>query len=213
MTLDLLDGLSSTLLADAGASVLPCSIKPLKPGWFVRGKAFTVQVPPGDNLAVHAGLSLIQPGEVLVVQAQGLMERAIMGDIMCTQATALQVAGVIIHGAIRDSADLRQGSLPVFACGMVPTGPTKTGPGKVMHPITLGDAQVNPGDYIFGDDDGVVAFAVKDADRIIAAVHEKRKTETARLKAIKEGNLTPRWLAETLERHPIDIAPVLETRH
>lgn len=92
-------GLTSTLLADAGARYLRAAIKPLRAGWTVRGRALTVSVPAGDNLAIHAALALAQPGDVLVVDAQGYTERAVMGGIMCAQAAASCLAGVVIDGA------------------------------------------------------------------------------------------------------------------
>lgn len=205
MTISLPEGLSSALLADAGARVLPTTIKPLVHGWCASGPAFTVHVEPGDNLAVHAALAHIKSGEVLLVEAGGTMERAIMGDIMCTQASLLRLAGVVIHGAIRDSADLRKGTLPVFAKGTSPAGPGKQGPGAVLQPITMGTVPVNPGDYVFGDDDGVVVFSPDEAASIIAAAQKKKIVETTRLTALRNGHMQPDWLADALNRYPISM--------
>src|SRR4051794_17525311 len=129
-----LDWLSSTLLADRGARVLHSRIKPLRAGWRVFARALTVSVPPGDNLAIHAALAIAKEGDVLVVNGQGYLERTLMGGIMCGQAAALKIAGVIIDGAVRDVTELRAASLPVFAAGVSPAGPTKHGDGSVYRP-------------------------------------------------------------------------------
>ncbi|MGK0662771.1 RraA family protein, partial [Bordetella bronchiseptica] len=109
--------LSTTLLADAGARVMSAGIKPLRAGWHVHGRALTVSVDAGDNLAIHAALAQARPGEVLVIDAQGYLDRAVMGGIMCAQAAAVGLAGVIIDGAMRDLAELRAGTLPAYALG------------------------------------------------------------------------------------------------
>ncbi|MFJ1112066.1 RraA family protein, partial [Bordetella bronchiseptica] len=116
--------LSTTLLADAGARVMSAGIKPLRAGWHVHGRALTVSVDAGDNLAIHAALAQARPGEVLVIDAQGYLDRAVMGGIMCAQAAAVGLAGVIIDGAMRDLAELRAGTLPAYALGGSPAGPT-----------------------------------------------------------------------------------------
>lgn len=202
---DTTDWVTSTLLADRGAKVLHSGIKPVRAGWRVHGRALTVSVAAGDNLAIHAALSLARPGDVLVVAAEGLRERAVMGGIMCTQAGAAGLAGVVIDGAIRDTAELRDGALPVFALGASPAGPHKHGPGSVLRPVTCGGVAIEPGDWIFADDDGVVAYAEEDREALLRSAAEKLAAEQKRMDAIARGELTPAWLDEALARHPIDI--------
>ena len=200
-------GLCSTLLADAGARVMRAAIKPLRAGWSVRGRALTVSVPAGDNLAIHAALAIAKPGDVLVVDAQGYADRAVMGGIMCAQAAATGVAGVVIDGAMRDAAELRQGDLPVFAAAVSPAGPYKAGGGSVNRPVQCGGVRVEPGDWILGDDDGLVVVGPAQCEAVVAAALAKAEAEARRMAAIARGELRPAWLDEALAKATLDIGP------
>lgn len=198
--------LTSTLLADRGAHVLGSRIKPLRPGARLHGRALTISVPPGDNLAIHAALALARAGDVLVIDGGAYIERALMGGIMCTQALRAGIAGIIIDGAIRDIAELRVMDMPVFAIGAVPAGPTKNGPGSILRPISCGGVAIYPGDWIFGDDDGVVAYRHSAREDLLDSAKEKYVAEQKRLAAIADGVLTPPWLQEALKKSAIDTA-------
>lgn len=200
-------GLTSTLLADAGARNLRAAIKPLRAGWTVRGRALTVSVPAGDNLAIHAALAVAQLGDVLVVDAQGYTERAVMGGIMCAQAAATGIAGVVIDGAMRDAAELRQGLLPVFAAAVSPAGPFKAGGGSVNRQIQCGGVRVDPGDWILGDDDGIVVMAPAELEIMVTAALAKAAAEARRMAAIARGELRPAWLDDALAKATLDIGP------
>ncbi|WP_333904069.1 RraA family protein [Achromobacter insolitus] len=201
------EGLCSTLLADVGARVMRAAVKPLRAGWLLRGRALTVSVPAGDNLAIHAALAMAQPGDVLVVDAQGYADRAVMGGIMCAQAAAAGIVGVVVDGAMRDAAELREGALPVFAAALSPAGPHKAGGGSVGRSIQCGGVTVNPGDWILGDDDGLVVFGPAESDGLIAAALAKGKAEALRMAAIARGELRPAWLDDALARATLDIGP------
>src|SRR5690606_334479 len=107
---------------------------------------------------------------------------------------------------IRDVAELRELALPVFAIDAAPAGPRKNGPGQILHPINCGGVSINPGDWIFGDDDGVVAYGHSNREVLLEAAKEKYVAEQKRLAAIASGVLTPPWLHEALEKSPIDTA-------
>lgn len=92
----------------------------------VAGPAVTVEVRPGDNLAIHAAMAVAQHGDVLVVDGKGDLTCALLGEIMATQARASGIAGIIIDGAVRDADTLSKGHYPVFAAGLNPCGPTKS---------------------------------------------------------------------------------------
>lgn len=80
----------------------------------VAGPAITVEVRPGDNLAIHAAMAVAQPGDVLIVDGKGDLSCALLGEIMATQAQASGIAGIIIDGAVRDADTLSKGHYPVF---------------------------------------------------------------------------------------------------
>ncbi|MGA0569374.1 RraA family protein [Variovorax sp. VNK109] len=201
------DWLTSTLLADAGALPLRSDIRPLTPGLRMFGPALTVSVPPGDNLAIHAALAVVQPGEILVIDGQGHRERALMGGIMSTQASASSVGGVVIDGVMRDAAELLHIGLPAFALGVHPAGPHKKGDGSVGESIQCCGAPVSTGDWVFGDDDGVVVLPVAQRGTLLAGAEAKFKREQARLAAIGRGELVAGWLKESLAAANVQFAP------
>ncbi|QZY92767.1 RraA family protein (plasmid) [Pantoea dispersa] len=190
----------AAILADVAGrrGTLHGRVKPLSPQMKVAGPAITVEVRPGDNLAIHAALAIAQPGDVLVVDGKGDISCALLGEIMATQAEASGIAGIIIDGAVRDADALAQGSYPVFAAGLNPSGPTKSIPGRVNHPVSVAGASIEPGDLVVGDADGVVVIAKQDVERIIALAAKKLDAETRRITGIKQGDLRPGWLEGAL---------------
>lgn len=173
-------------------------IKPLSPTMKVAGPAITVEVRPGDNLAIHAALAVAQPGDVIVVDGKSDISCALLGEIMAAQAKASGIAGIIIDGAVRDSHELSNGDYPIFAAGLNPCGPTKNIAGLVNYPISLAGVSVRAGDFVMGDADGVVVVPKEDLEVIIELAQKKLDIETARLKAISEGVLRPVWLEKEL---------------
>ena len=109
------------------------------------GTAVTVQTRRGDNLAILRAYDFCRPGDVMVVDAGGDVSNALVGGIMTLGATSLGLAGMVLDGAIRDVAEIRQRSFPVYARGVTHRGPYKDGPGAINVPITVGGMPVNRG--------------------------------------------------------------------
>jgi len=174
------------------------AIRPMHDGTKLFGMAFTVRVAAGDNLMVHKAIDLAGPGDVIVVDAGGACEQAIIGDIMSTSAKARGIAGFVIDGAIRDAGELRERDFPVFARGATHRGPYKNGPGEIHVPVCIGGMVVQPGDIIVGDMDGVVCIPAADAEAVLASARSIKVKEEAALKAIAEGKADRRWVDETL---------------
>jgi regulator of RNase E activity RraA len=107
-----------------------------------------------------------------------------------TFAAAKQgLAGMVLDGAIRDVAEIRQRNFPVYARGVNHRGPYKDGPGEINVPVTVGGMVVNPGDIIVGDQDGLVAFAPHVAATVIEKALAQAEKEEATMQAIRDG----RW--------------------
>ena len=174
------------------------AIRPMHRGGRLVGTALTVRVAPGDNLMVHKAIDIAAPGDVIVVDAGGVVEQAIIGDIMTSHAAKRGVAGFVIDGAIRDADELRSRDFPVYARGVTHRGPYKNGPGEIGVPVSIGGMVVNPGDIIVGDGDGVVAVPLADAEAVLAAAREQKKKEDATLAAIAAGTIDRKWVDETL---------------
>ena len=176
-------------------------LRPMHRGGTLAGPAFTVKTAPGDNLLVHKALDMAQAGDVVVVDAGGFCEQAVIGEIMAGWAARRGIAGLVIWGAIRDSAEIRAGSFPVFACGVTHRGPYKDGPGEINVPIALAGMPVHPGDIVVGDADGVVAVPLASAEAILASARRIREKETRVLQDIKRGALDRAWVDEALRRN------------
>lgn len=190
----------AAILADVAGrrGTLNGRVKPLAPTMKVAGPAVTVEVRPGDNLAIHAALAVAKPGDVIVVDGKGDVSCALIGEIMATQAHATGIAGFVIDAAVRDSHELAHGEFPVFSAGLNPCGPTKSVAGRVNFPISVAGASVNPGDLVVGDADGVVVIPKDDVARIIELAQKKLDAETARIAAIRKGDTRAGWLEKEL---------------
>ncbi|TSD83496.1 RraA family protein [Mycobacterium sp. KBS0706] len=162
-------------------------LRPFYSGGVMAGRAVTVRTSCGDNLAVYRALDLLEPGNVLVIDGGGDTGRALIGEIMAAIAASKGAAGIVVDGAIRDSAVLSRSSFPCFARAAIHRGPYKNGPGAINESIAIGGMVVEPGNVVVGDEDGVVAFPVAKAPELLAAVREQQSREAEILLSIREG--------------------------
>ena len=167
-------------------------------GRSMAGTALTARTRPGDNLAVHKALDLARPGDVLVIDARGETENAILGELMCSYAATRSVAGIVVDGAIRDSAALSRGILPVFARGISHLGPYKSGPGEVHGPAQVGGIAVHDGDLVVGDADGVVLVPRARAETVLKAAEAIVAKEGGQARAIANGNWDRSWIDQAV---------------
>ena len=173
-------------------------LRPMHREGKLAGPAYTVKTTPGDNLLVHKALDSAQKGDVIVVDAGGVCENAIIGELMMSRARQRGVAGIVIWGAIRDSAEIGAGTYPVYASGVTHRGPYKNGPGEINVPINMGGMAVNPGDIIIGDADGLVAIPQDQAERVLASAKSILEKETAAMKEILAGTVDRSWVDKAL---------------
>jgi 4-hydroxy-4-methyl-2-oxoglutarate aldolase len=173
-------------------------IRALRPRMQVAGPALTVEVRPGDNLMIHAAMSLAKPGDVLVIDGKGDQTSALMGTIMMTACKQIGIAGVIVDAAVRDSLEIDEMDFPVFSVGTNPNGPTKNIGGRIGHPVSCGGVTVNPGDFVLADADGIVVVEREKLAAMIQACHKKVEDEAKRIAQIKQGNTAASWLLSSL---------------
>jgi regulator of RNase E activity RraA len=123
----------------------------------VVGPAFTVRIPSVDATVVHYALNLVEPGDVLVIDTCGELDRACWGGVVAHAAARAKVAGVIVDGPVTDWEEITAGGPPVWCRGGTSsiTGRRLTLEGAVLVPVQVGGAVVNPGDLVFADTDGV----------------------------------------------------------
>lgn len=164
----------------------------------VAGPALTVKARPGDNLMLHRAIDLAEPGDVIVVDAGGALDTAIIGEMMLGWAARRGVAAVVVDGAVRDAAQLGDMEIGVWARGITPAGPWQDGPGEIGTPIACGGQAVLPGDLVMADEDGVVVVPMADAAQVIAAAEQGNAKEQVALAAIAAGTWDRDWVAEAL---------------
>jgi regulator of ribonuclease activity A len=113
-----------------------------------------------DNSRVKEAVDEPGDGHVLVVDGGGSRRRALFGDKLGTAAVRNGWAGVIIHGCIRDSAELGQMNLGIRALGTMPLRSEKRGDGERDVPVRFAGVTFRPGDHVYVDEDGVVVSLV-----------------------------------------------------
>jgi regulator of RNase E activity RraA len=169
-------------------------IKPVAKGTTLCGQARTVTCMVGDNAAAHYAISLLQPGEILVVDAGGYEDVAIWGGIMTHGAVAKKCGGVVIDGAMRDVAEIEEMGLPAYCAAHVPQGPHKGFGGVIDGTISCGGARVSPGDIVVGDDDGVAVVPLSRHEELLDASIKKIAEEEAMIARIKNGETTAQMM-------------------
>ena len=109
-----------------------------------------------DNSRVREAVMEPGDGRVLVIDGGGSTRRSMLGDLLAEQAVANGWAGVVVHGAIRDSVAVGELDLGVKALGTVPLKTEKRGQGVRDVPVSFGGVTIRPGDWLAADADGVL---------------------------------------------------------
>jgi 3-hexulose-6-phosphate synthase/6-phospho-3-hexuloisomerase len=138
-------------------------LQTIVPGLHMVGRALTVRTYPGDWAKPVEAIDLAQPGDVLVIDAGG-RPPAVWGELATESCLQRKLAGVVIDGAIRDVDAIRALKFSAFARHACPNAWEPKGFGEIGTPITISGLRVSSGDWIVGDDSGVVAVP---ADRAV----------------------------------------------
>lgn len=185
--------------AMAGRGALSPAIKPLSPA-SIAGVALTAGNGAGDIMATLAALAYVAPGDVLVVATEAHMACAAIGDRVCGMAKNGGAVALVTDGCARDQDGIDAVGLPVWCAGITPNSPYTTGPGTVGLPVQIGGMQVDTGDVIVADRDGVVVVPkdriAETADRLAAvrALEESLDAEVAAGLAVTDG--VKNWLTD-----------------
>jgi regulator of RNase E activity RraA len=178
--------LSSAVLADVldalghRTSALPANLRPLRPEWKLFGRvatlsAVTVAAEPAHPYEIElACVDALKPGDVLVATTNGDRSSALWGELLSTACRAHGALGAVIDGLTRDAEKIVAMDFPVFAAGFSPLD-SKGRLDGISHgqPIRVGDCIVSPGDWVFGDIDGVVVVPSRLAEQAFARALEK----------------------------------------
>ena len=161
-------------------------IVPVRKGYHMIGPALTVETIDGDWAKPVEAIDKAQKGTVLVINASG-GKTAIWGELATWSAQIKKLAGVVIDGAVRDIDDLKTMDLPIFTRYMVPNAGEPKGFGDIGTEIICGNQYVQTGDWIVGDDSGVVVIPKDQAQTIANRALDVKEHENRIREEIKKG--------------------------
>ncbi len=176
---------------------LPPSIAPVGRGMRLAGQAFTVEGRPSRHddwdAAIRKTLAMlgaVPPGHVAVYQCNH-DRSAHFGELSATSLAARGVAGCVIDGGCRDVRLIEEIGFPVFARWVTPEDSTwRWEVAATQVPVTVGTVRVEPGDWVVGDEDGVVVVPATAAQAVVTAAEAKVGTENLVRDAVRDG-MTP----------------------
>jgi 4-hydroxy-4-methyl-2-oxoglutarate aldolase len=174
--------------ADVPVRCSSASMRPVVPGSRLAGRALPARHAGSVDVFLEA-FSRAQAGDVLVVDNAGRVDEACVGDLVVLEAQAAGLAGLVIWGLHRDTADITTIGLPVFSAGSCPAGPASPRPRApdALDRASVDGWTVTSDDMIFADEDGVIAVPTSRADEVLSIARTIRDTEAGQAKRIKAG--------------------------
>lgn len=160
----------TTCIADAlhADGLLSKDIKPLDNKYKFAGKALTVNMEAGDVSPVLKAATYVTPGDILVIDAKGDRNKAVMGDFVLGIFKKFQIGAVVINGVIRDFNGVKELNVPVFCKGTTSAAGKIGNKGEVNNRITIEDTVIHPGDIVKGDADGVIVVSKDNQQSILS---------------------------------------------
>jgi 4-hydroxy-4-methyl-2-oxoglutarate aldolase len=183
-------GSATVYEASGREGLVDLALHQLIPGSRAAGPARTVRCGQGDNLMVHAVMDRAQPGDVLVLTMPEPEPVALVGDLLVTQAKERGVAALVVDAAVRDTEDLRELGVPIWARWIRVKGATKTEVGAIDEPVEVGGATIRPGDAVVLDADGVVVVRQERVDEVLAASRQRLESERVKREKLQSGQLS-----------------------
>ena len=150
------------------------------------GRAVTVRTYPGDWAKPVEAIDVAEPGDVIVIDAGGV-EPAVWGELATWSCLRKGIKGVVIEGAIRDVPEVEKLKFPAFARLTTPNAGEPKGFGEIGVPIVVGGQRIFPGDWLVGDDDGVVVIPKEKVEEVANRAMDVLERENRIRKEIQEG--------------------------
>ncbi len=193
--------LGSATLGESGGLPMHPRIKAAWHGAALAAPAYAVTCGAADNLAIHAAVVEAPPGTALVVAASDPAERGYWGEVLTTAAEARGLLGLVIDGGVRDVAALEAHQWPVFSSVVALRGAAKVAGGEIGGTARVGDVDVQTGDWVVADRDGVTVIPGDRLDAVLEAGQARADKEAAMFMKLRGG-------ATTVELLGLDTSPV-----
>ncbi|MBN1384673.1 MAG: orotidine 5'-phosphate decarboxylase [Elusimicrobia bacterium] len=184
----ILNTVSTANISDALHRGLPVqNVFPVTSSLKMAGPAVTVRTYPGDWAKPVQAIDFASEGDVIVIDAGGVPP-AVWGELATNSALNKKLSGVVIFGGIRDVGDIRKLKFPAFASVVTPQAGEPKGFGEINVPVTISGIKVKPGDWVIGDDDGVVVIPRESAVEFTNRAMDVLEKENRLRKEIKDGS-------------------------
>ncbi len=164
----------------------------MRPAWAggeAAGTAVTVLAQPGDNWMIHVAVEQCKPGDILVVGCTTDNTDGMFGDLLATSLMARGVTGLVLDAGCRDVKSLREMGFPVWSRAISAKGTVKATLGAVNIPVVCAGVNVEPGDAVVADDDGVVVIGRKDVGDVVAKGEKRKADEDGKRQQLASGVL------------------------
>lgn len=197
-------GVPTGFVVDAlyGGGALWREIQPIGGGrdltCVAAGPALTADCGAGDVLASFASLKFIKAGDVVVSAFAAFQGCAAGGDRLVGMMKNSGAVGFVTDGPLRDYQGIIPVGLPVWCTGLTPASPHMSGPGSVGFPIQIGGQEVETGDMIIADQDGVVVVPFERLDEVIQNLERISALEKTLDAKVADGLKVPSWVEEYL---------------
>ena len=183
-------GTATVYEASGREGMVDLSFEQVVPGSRAAGPARTVRCGQGDNLMVHAVMDRVRPGDVVVLTMPEPEPVALVGELLGTQAERRGAAALLVDAAVRDVEELRELGLPVWARWVRVRGADKAEVGTIDEPVEVGGAEIQPGDAVVLDTDGVVVVRHERLEEVLAASRERAEGEVDKRAKLVAGSLS-----------------------